>query len=232
MTRLKPDVMLLAAGFGKRMLPLTENTPKPLVEVAGKTLLDRAVANARAGGLDHFVINAHYLAPRIEAAAEARGFELSVESELLGTGGGIRAALPFLGSDPFLVMNTDAFWPLGVDEPIGRMRDLFAARAPAMVLLCAQPRRATGFRRSHDFCLAPDARVTRDRGQPVIYAGVALLARSAFADAPPGAFSLYDLIEKALDAEALHGVVLDAPWYHVGDQKALAEVEALLAEPV
>jgi MurNAc alpha-1-phosphate uridylyltransferase len=95
-------------------------------------------------------------------------------------------------------------------------------------MLCVQPRRATGFSRSHDFCLAPDGLVTRDYGAPIIYGGVLLLGREVFADSPDGAFSLYPLLEAALERETLKGVVLDAPWFHVGDPNGLAEAERLL----
>src|SRR5690606_19967848 len=97
-----------------------------------------------------------------------------------------------------------------------------------IVLLCAQPHRATGFGRSHDFCLDPMGRITRDYGAPVIYAGVALLGRALFADTPQGAFSLNLLFEAALERETLKGVVLDAPWFHVGDPEALAAAERAL----
>lgn len=211
------------------MLPLTETTPKPLVKVAGRALIDHVIANARDEDLGSFVLNAHHLAPQLEAAALERGIVVSLEPEILGTGGGVKRALPLLGSDPFLIMNTDAFWPEGSDAPIGRMIELFAEKRPDMVLLCVQPRRAHGFRRSHDFCLAPDALVTADRGQPVIYGGVALVARQVFEATPDGAFSLAELFERAREHHRLYGIVLDAPWYHVGDSEALAEAEHLLA---
>ena len=229
MTRLNPDVMLLAAGFGKRMLPLTETTPKPLVPVAGKLLLDRVLSNAREEDLDRFVINAHHLSPQVQAAALERGITVSIEPEILDTGGGVRQALPLIATDPFLIMNTDAFWLEGSDAPIGRMLDLYAEKRPDMVLLCVQPRRAHGFRRSHDFCLAPDAHVTTDRGQPVIYGGVALVSKRVFDGAPDGPFPLYALFEASLERNHLYGIVLDAPWYHVGDPEALREAEHLLA---
>src|SRR5690606_23621601 len=97
-----------------------------------------------------------------------------------------------------------------------------------IVLLCVQPHRATGFGRSHDFCLDPRGNVTRDYGAPVIYAGVALLGKKLFADTPDGAFSLNHLIDAALEDERLKGVVLDAPWYHVGDPAGLASAEQAL----
>ncbi|ODT69362.1 MAG: hypothetical protein ABS75_16760 [Pelagibacterium sp. SCN 63-23] len=222
-----PDVMLLAAGLGTRMRPLTDIMPKPLLPVAGKPLIERVMANARAEGARRFVANAHYRADQVLAHFGGL-LKVNREPELLGTGGGVRDALPMLASDPFFVMNTDAFWPEGSDRPLARMLGRYDG-TDAAVLLCAQPARATGFARSHDFCLDPHGRVTRDYGAPVIYAGVALLGRALFAEAPAGAFSLNHIFEAALEREHLKGVMLDAPWYHVGTPEALAEAERKLA---
>lgn len=221
-----PDVMLLAAGLGSRMRPLTETVPKPLVPVAGLPLIERVMANAREEGAQRFVANAHYRADQILAHFGGL-LKVSREDALLGTGGGVKQALPMLHSDPFFVMNTDAFWPLGRDRPLARMRQRHL-EPEDIVMLCVQPHRATGFRRSHDFCLAPNGLVTRDYGAPVIFGGVTLLGRDLFADTPDGAFSLYALLEAALERETLKGVVLDAPWFHVGDPAALEEAERLL----
>jgi N-acetyl-alpha-D-muramate 1-phosphate uridylyltransferase len=220
-----PDVMLLAAGFGTRLRPLTETLPKPLVPVAGQPLIERIMDNARAEGAKRFVANAHYRADQLLAHFGGL-LRISREDELLGTGGGIKAALPMLHSDPFFVMNTDAFWPLGSDQPLGRMIDRY--EDGRIVLLCIQPRRASGFGRSHDFCLDPHGRVTRDWGAPVIYGGVALLGPGLFADTPDAPFSLNRLFDAALEDERLSGVVLDADWFHVGDPAGLAAAEAAL----
>lgn len=217
--------MLLAAGFGTRLQPLSQTMPKPLVPVAGIPLIERVMANARAEGASHFVANAHYLADQL-LAHFAGGLKFSREESLLGTGGGVKRALPMLQSDPFFVMNTDAFWPLGHDTPLARMMARFDAGGTDMVLLCVHPGRAKGFARSHDFCLDPHGRVTRDTGAPVIYGGVALVARSILANTPDGPFSFYPLIEAALDRKTLKGVALNAPWYHVGDITGLTEAEA------
>ena len=112
------------------------------------------------------------------------------------------------------------------------MVDRFERGGADMVMLCAQPRRALGFRRSHDFCLDPRGRLTRDSGQPVIYAGAVLLRRELVASVDADRFSLYPLFETAVDRETLAGVVLDAPWLHVGDPAALAEAEATLGASV
>lgn len=221
-----PDVMLLAAGLGTRLRPVTEALPKPLVPVAGVPLIERIMANARAEGATRFVANAHYRADQLLAHFGGL-LKVNREAELLGTGGGVKAALPMLHSDPFFVMNTDAFWPAGSDAPLERMQARHA-EPDDIVLLCVQPHRASGFGRSHDFCLDPMGRITLDYGAPVIYAGVALMGRSLFDETPDGAFSLNRLFEAALERESLKGVVLDAPWFHVGDPEALAAAERAL----
>ena len=223
-----PDVMLLAAGLGTRMRPITEDLPKPLVPVAGIPLIERIIHNARAEGARRFVANAHYRADQVLAHFGGL-LKISREEVLLGTGGGVKRALPMLASDPFFVMNTDAFWPTDADRPLGRMVEVYERGEADIVLLCVHPRNATGFGRSHDFCLAPDGNITLDYGAPVIYAGVALLGRHLFDDTPDGPFSLNRLFERALEAERLKGVVLDAEWFHVGDPEALAEAERRLA---
>jgi len=234
-----PDVMLLAAGLGRRMLPLTETRPKPLLEVGGLPLLDRVASAAAAEGLTHFVVNVHHHADQIRAHLEGLArrhpdwrFRLSEEPRLLDTGGGLRHALPLLDTDTVLVMNTDAFWLPGADRPLGRLSARLAAGDADIVLLCAQPHRALGFRRGHDFCRDPLGRLSRDAGQPVIYAGVALLRRDLVAAAPAEPFSLYALFIKALDQRRLWGEILDAQWLHVGDPRALAEADAWLGTKV
>jgi MurNAc alpha-1-phosphate uridylyltransferase len=221
-----PDVMLLAAGLGTRLRPITETMPKPLVPVAGMPLIERIMGNARAEGATRFVANAHYRADQLLAHFGGL-LKVNREAELLVTGGGVKAALPILHSDPFFVMNTDAFWPAGSDTPLRRMQARHAT-PDDIVLLCAQPHRATGFGRSHDFCLDPSGQITLDYGAPVIYAGVALMGKGLFADTPDGAFSLNRLFEAALERESLKGVVLDAPWFHVGDPEGLAAAEQAL----
>lgn len=225
-----PDVMLLAAGLGTRLRPATETMPKPLVPVAGVPLIERVMHNAQAEGARRFVANAHYRADQLLAHFGGL-LKVSREDELLNTGGGIKRALPMLHSDPILVMNTDAFWPAGSDTPITRMLARFADPKAEMILLCVHPRDATGFARSHDFCLSPSGEITRDYGAPVIYGGVALMGKALFDSTPDGAFSLNEIFEQCLERETLYGVALDAPWFHIGDPAALAEAERRLAPP-
>ena len=229
--------MLLAAGLGTRMRPLTDSVPKPLIEVCGRALLERVATAAAGEGCRHFVVNVHHLADRMERGLDAlRGAHLDWDvavsderAQRLESGGGTRKALPLLPGDPILVMNTDSFWRTAADRPLARMAAAFDGGGVDAMLLCAQPHRALGFRRSHDFCLAPNGAITLDQGAPVIYAGVALLSRRLFDETPEGPFSLNLLFEAALGRERLGGVVLDAPWYHVGDPQALAQTEAALA---
>jgi len=224
-----PDVMLLAAGLGLRMRPLTEKQPKPLIPIAGMALIDRVIANARAEGAKRFVVNSHHHAQQIEDHfADRADVRVLFEAQLLDTGGGVQNALPYIETDPILVMNTDAFWPGGVDRPLTRLIACHRASQAAATLLCVQPLRATGFARSHDFCLDPLGRITLDYGRPVIYAGVALIARSLFEEAPEAPFSLVKLFEKALAADRLAGAILDASWFHVGDPQAVAAAEEAL----
>lgn len=228
-----PDVMILAAGLGTRMRPLTDDTPKPLLKLAGKPLLDRVAALAHSEGATRFVINAHHHAGQmkphvmaLDASLAGTHFELSVEETLLNTGGGLKAALPLLQGDPIMVMNADSIWLVG-DKPLSRMLAAYDGR---ITLLCVHPFRATGFnRRSHDFCLAPDGAITSDTGAPVIYAGVALIPRALIEAAPDGPFSLFDLFDAALQRDDLRGVALGTEWLHVGDPEALAAAEARLA---
>lgn len=234
-TQPAPPVILLAAGLGTRMAPLTDTQPKPLIEVGGVPLLDRTIANCQAEGCSQFVINGHHHIEQMQSHVAGlktkfptAEFQFSPEpTQLLDTGGGAKQALGKTAGDPVLVSNSDAFWHGANDQPITRMQSLFAEKS-GVVLLCAHPMLATGFRRSHDFCLAPDGAVTNDRGVPVIYAGVALVHRCVFDDTPDGPFSFADILFRAQDENSLWGVRLDAHWLHVGDPPAIGEAEAIL----
>lgn len=234
--RFPEPVILLAAGLGTRMAPLTLTTPKPLVPVANIALIDHVIRCFSCEGANQFAINAHHLLEqmathisRLPNKFPDAKFALSPEpDQLRDTGGGAKQALELVEGDPVFVANTDAFWKIGADKPLNRMRAQHD-RAGGIVLLCAHPTRATGFRRSHDFCLAPDAKVTNDRGVPVIYTGVALFDRQEFDGTPETPFSFADILFAALDKGQLTGVMLDTPWMHVGDPAAIAEAEKNIA---
>ena len=211
-----PDVMLLTAGNGLALRP-----------IAGLPLVERIMANAKAEGAKRFVANG--LPGDHGVLAHFGGLvKVSREETPMGSGGGVRQALPMLHANPFLVVDSNAFWPAGEDAPLQRMLARYAS-PDDIVLLCVHPRQAVGFARSHDFCLSPQGMITRDYGAPVIDGGVALIGKNLFAGTPDGAFSLDLLMDAALERETLHGVVLDAPWFQIKDEASLAAAEARLA---
>lgn len=242
--RPNPDVtlpeaaMVLAAGLGKRMRPLTATRPKPLVEVAGRTLLDRALDHLRAAGVRRAVVNVHYLADRIEAhlARRSEGLDIAISDEraaLLETGGGVAKALPLIDADPFFVINSDNMW---VDGPVDTLR-LLAQRwdeeSMDALLLLVPLARATGYEGLGDFHMDPVGRLRRRNGlrvAPFVFSGIQILSKRLFADAPDGAFSLNRLYDRALEAGRLYGLVHPGLWFHVGTPGAVNETEALLTD--
>lgn len=228
-----PDILLLAAGLGTRMRPITFEKPKALVEVAGKPLIDHVIDAALAEGCTRFAVNAHHKAEQIERHIEALAgampeFQFSVSREkdrLLDTGGGLRNALALLGSDPVFSLNTDSFWLAGADRPLTRMYDRFEAGDADIVLLCVPPENATGFTKGADFMLGPGGALTANIGRPVVYAGAALIKRGMAQQGPAVPFSLYRHFAAARDAGRLKGVVIETQWYHVGDPAAIARTE-------
>ncbi|HET9149819.1 MAG TPA: nucleotidyltransferase family protein [Alphaproteobacteria bacterium] len=233
-----PRAMVLAAGYGLRLRPITATTPKPLVKVAGRTMLDRALDALAAAGVAEAVVNVHHLGAQIEShlAARARhgrrpATAITQESELLDTGGGITNALPCLGSDPFLAVNADIVWE---DGPVPALRRLAEAFDPAhmdALLLMVACDRAVGFDGSGDFFMGEDGQLVR-RGErataPYVYAGLQMLTPTLFADAPAGPFSLNRLYDRAAERGRLFGIAHDGAWYHVGTPAALREADRLL----
>lgn len=232
MTRIATG-MVLAAGLGTRMRPLTDDRPKPLVTLAGKTLLDWAVERFAAAGLARIVVNTHYKAEMIRTHLAGRSnVALSHEAERLETGGGVRNALPALGSGAFYVCNSDAVWLDGGTPALDRLaRAWDEARMDALLLL--QPvGDAVGYDGPGDYFRRPDGTLRR-RGEaahaPYVFTGLQILHARLFEDAPASAFSLNLLFDKANAAGRLFGLAHDAGWLHVGTPEALAEAEAVLA---
>ncbi|MDP4005337.1 nucleotidyltransferase family protein [Methylobacterium sp. NEAU K] len=224
---------VLAAGLGKRMRPVTATVPKPLVEVAGKALLDHALDRAAEAGIDTAVVNVHYLADLIEGhlARRTEGPATLVSDEraaLLETGGGIRKALPLLGERPFVVLNSDSFWLEGSSPNLRRLIAAWDARRMDALLLVAPTATSLGYEGAGDFVMDTDGRLER-RGErelaPFIYAGVAILTPDLFAATPDGAFSLNLLFDRAIGAGRLFGMRLDGQWLHVGTPDAIRAAE-------
>jgi MurNAc alpha-1-phosphate uridylyltransferase len=226
--------MVLAAGLGTRMRPLTDDRPKPLLALDGHSLLDHALDRLQAAGVTEAVVNAHWFADQIAAAAAARAnphVTVQREDTLLETGGGVRMALPTLGDSPFAVVNGDAFW---LDGPTPALRRLAAAFDPAemdALLLMVRTTQVDGLVGKGDFLLDPMGRMRRPKEReiaPYIYAGVQILSPALFADAPDGAFSLNRLYDRAIEAGRLFGLVHDGVWFHLSAPQDLHQAEATL----
>jgi N-acetyl-alpha-D-muramate 1-phosphate uridylyltransferase len=228
--------MVLAAGFGTRMRPLTLTTPKPLIKVAGKSLLDYGFDRLREAGVEIAVVNGHYLADQIEAwsleVASPRTIFSSERDAILDTGGGIARALPQLGSDPFFVLNADCFWLDGATPALERLRSMWSdAKMDCLLLLC-DPARTTGYDGKGDFVIGADGRIARRKdapdGKALAYIGGYLVHPRLFADAPDGAFSMNVLWDSAIAAGRLFGLAHDGHWLHVGTVEAIQEAEDFL----
>jgi MurNAc alpha-1-phosphate uridylyltransferase len=232
--------MVLAAGYGERMRPLTDKKPKPLVEVAGKPLIEHVLDKLAIAGVETAVVNVHYLADMIEKKLAGRKKPRIVFSDerklLLNTGGGIVKALPLLGSGPFYLVNSDSLWIDGVRGNLTRLAEHFDPARMDALLLLAPSTDSIGYAGRGDFTMTSDGRL-RARAErevvPFIYAGVAILSPSLFKDAPDGAFSLTKLFDRASEAERLCGLRIDGMWMHVGTPDAIALAEdAILASAV
>ncbi len=226
--------MVLAAGLGTRMRPITDLIPKPLIELGGKALLDHALDRLSDVGVPRAVVNAHYKAEMIARHLEGRrqpAITLSVEDELLETGGGIFKALPLL-DEVFYVINSDIFWLDGRMPALRRLADAWDGERLDALLLLQRTTTALGYEGVGDFILDPLGGVRRRRERevaPHLFAGVQIVHRRLFDGEKPGKFSLNRLWDRALAAGRLAAIVHDGEWYHVGTPEALALAEARLA---
>ena len=229
------SAMMLAAGLGTRMRPLTDSKPKPLIEVGGKALLDHMLDRLADAGVETAVVNVHYLADQIErhvASRKAPRIVISNErAQLLGTGGGVVKALPQLGTSPFFHVNSDSIWIEGVTPNLTLLAGAFDSAGMDALLLLAPTAGSVGYDGRGDFTMAADGVLAR-RGErdvaPFVYAGAAILSPAMFKGAPQGEFSLTALFDRAAAAGRLHGLRLDGLWMHVGTPGAIAEAEAAI----
>lgn len=227
--------MVLAAGFGKRMRPLTDRIPKPLVPLLGKPLIDWTLARLRDGAVTNFVVNSHYKGDQIAAHfTDAKNITLSPETEILETGGGVKKALPLLGTGPFFVANADIVWLDGTQPAIARMRDVFDPNRMDALLL-VHPTVATGgdYDGVGDYHLDNTGVLSRRSGSdeaPFVFTGVSILKPDLFSDTPEGAFSLNVIFDRAQEAGRLYGLVHDGEWYHVGTPAALSLTEQAIEQ--
>ena len=229
--------MVMAAGLGKRMRPLTATRPKPLVEVAGKPLLDHVLDRLRGAGIGRVVVNVHYLADALEAHLKHRVSDLDVlisdeRGKLLETGGGLVNALPLIEDDRFLVVNSDNFWVDGPVDAIGLLAQRWDEEVMDALLLVVPLARANCHKGMGDFHMDASGRLRRrvpGRVAPFVYTGVQLVSRRLFADAPGGAFSTSLLWDRAIEAGRAYGVVHQGLWFDVGTPAAIGRTEAILA---
>ena len=226
------SAMVLAAGFGARMRPLTDHMPKPLVKVAGKALLDHVLDRLSEAGVERAVVNVHHFAEQMIHHLATRTHPKIVISDerglLLGTGGGVAKALPDLGGAPFFHLNADTIWIDGVTPNLVRLAEAFDANAMDALLLLAPTAGSIGYAGRGDFFMAADGRL-RARAEldvaPFVYAGVAILSPALFANAPKTEFRLNALFECAAAAGRLNGLRLEGLWMHVGTPDAIVLAE-------
>ncbi len=231
------DAMVLAAGLGKRMRPLTATRPKPLIEVAGRPLIDHALDRLRTAGVQRAIVNVHYLADAMEAhlASLDTGLEIRISDErpkLLETGGGLAKALPLIDSDPFLVVNSDNLW---IDGPVDSLRLLASAwddaRMDALLLLVPLAR-AHCHQGRGDFHLGPTGLVSRRKARavaPFVFTGIQIVSKRLFeGDIPDGPFSTNLLWDRAIEGGRCHGAVHQGLWFDVGRPECIRRVDEML----
>lgn len=238
MTTRIESAMVMAAGLGKRMRPLTATRPKPLVRVAGKPLIDHSLDRIEAAGVGHVVVNVHYLADALEAhlAAQKRAFTIAISDErdqLLETGGGMVKALPQLTGDPILIVNSDNIWTDGPVDSIQHLaRHWDGDRMDALLLVIRQAS-ATGHGGKGDFHMDPNGQLSRrkpGRIAPFVYTGIQLISPRLLDGAPEGAFSTNILWDRAIAAGRLYGLSHMGQWFDVGTPARIAPTEAALSE--
>ena len=225
--------MVFAAGLGKRMRPITDTLPKPLVEVGGRALIDHCLDRLAENGVERAIVNVHWLADQIEAHLAKRRAPPKIlisdeRTRLLDQGGGIKLALPMIGADPFLVCNTDAFWIEGPRSNIARLARAFDAEAMDVLLLVAASAGAVGVDWPGDFTMAHDGRLEPREPRhvaPFVYTGLGIVKPELFAKERAEVFRLAPFFHAAAARGRLFGVRLDGLWLHVGRPETIAEAE-------
>jgi MurNAc alpha-1-phosphate uridylyltransferase len=228
--------MIMAAGLGKRMRPLTATRPKPLIEVNGKALLDHVLEKLRLAGVKRVVVNVHYLADALEAHLQTRnhGLEVIISDErdlLLETGGGLVRAAPLIDSDPFLALNSDNLW---IDGPADTLKLLAShwddSKMDALLLLVPQAR-ALNHNGMGDFHMDPTGRIRRREKShvaPFVFTGIQIVSKRLLRDAPDGPFSTNILWDRAIEEGRCFGAVHQGLWFDVGTPQSIQLTEMAL----
>jgi MurNAc alpha-1-phosphate uridylyltransferase len=228
--------MVLAAGLGTRMRPLTDTMPKPLVPFMGKPLIDHVLDRLDAGGIERAVVNVHHFADQLEAHLKPRKKPaITISDErgvLLDTGGGVVRALPLLGNGPFLIHNSDSAWVDGIGSNIARLISTFDPERMDSLLLVALGATSLGYDGHGDFLMSQDGileRRSEGREAPFAFTGVSIAHPRMFEGAPEGKFSLNVLWDRAIARGRLFGLRLDGIWMHVGTPQAVDDAEQWIA---
>jgi MurNAc alpha-1-phosphate uridylyltransferase len=230
--------MIMAAGLGKRMRPLTATTPKPLIQVKGRALLDHVLDRLRDAGVTKAIINVHYLADAVEAHIARLPGDVNItvsdeRSELLETGGGVTKALPLIDADPFFVLNSDVMW---IDGPSDTLRLMAARWDPEkmdVLLLLIPQARAHCHKGQGDFHMdSLGLLIRRGRGKvaPFVYSGIQLVSKRLFEDAPSGPFSTNILWDRAIERGRAYGLAHQGLWFDIGTPPAIKKAEAMLVD--
>jgi N-acetyl-alpha-D-muramate 1-phosphate uridylyltransferase len=233
--------MILAAGLGTRMAPLTLHTPKPLIKLAGKALIDHAIDRLRAGGVDFIVVNVHYKADQLiehlnKRRAQQDGLEIVISDEtgeLLDTGAGVFKALPHFEGEPFFTYNSDSLWVEGMGSTLARMQARWNSETMDALMLLAPCATAIGYDGRGDFEMDAWGHITRRPEMniaPFVWTGVQIVQPNLFKDAPQGRFSINRQWDRSINAGRLWGVRLDGVWIHVGTPQGLEEAEEFLRD--
>ncbi len=232
--KLGQKAMVLAAGLGTRMRPLTDVIPKPLIKVAGKPIIEYGFDRLREINLQTVVVNAHYLPDQIVNWCKSFSNPKTTISDethaVLDTGGGIANALSLLGDDPFFVLNSDCFWIDKGEPALQRMRDFWNEEKMDCLLLVCDPLQTTGYDGDGDFVIAADGKLSRQRHNALAYIGAYLVHPRIFKNAPKGKFSMNVLWDEAIKQGRLFGIAHEGHWLHVGTPGAIAKAEDKLKQ--
>lgn len=232
--RLSDTAMILAAGFGTRMRPLTLNVPKPLLKVGGRTMLDAALDHLKAAGVEHVVVNSHYLGDQVEAHLAARTdmkLIASPEVAILDTGGGVKNALPHFGGKPFFVLSGDLPWQDGAHPALLRMAEAWDETRMDLLLLLMPTQKAKGFETKGDFFMDEVGRVWRAGTappRPYVWISAMIVSPALYDEIAETTFSNNKIFDMAEARRRLFGLEHDGTCFHVGTPEDLAEANRLL----
>jgi N-acetyl-alpha-D-muramate 1-phosphate uridylyltransferase len=238
MSRHVDTAMIMAAGKGTRMMPLTADRPKPLIEVVGVALLDHVLDHLRAAGVGKVVINAHYRAEQVEAhmAASARDFQVTISDErelLLDTGGGLVRALPLISDDPFLCVNADNWWTDNGPSALLRLMDAWDDATMDVLMLLVPFEKANNSQGQGDFDMDLDGRLARRQPEATgayVWTGIQMLAKRLIVDPPAEVFSTNVFWDRAIVAGRCFGLVHEGLWFDVGYPAAIGKTERKLRQ--